>query len=294
MLRVVRKISRSAAFVLVTTFVLAGGRTSAHGGIAERIAVLDAQIAQHPTRADLFVRRADLYRESRRWNDALADLDRAERIDRTLASPPLVRAHLHLDREQWQSAVDAATAVLARQANNVDALVVRARASTRLKRADAAAADYSAALALQPLPDLYLERARVFASAPATGPERALRSLDEGIAQLGPIVTLELAAIDLELRLERYDRALARIDAIAVQTTRKESWLARRGAVLERAGRRGEALAAYRAALDAAAALPDRLRKTAASMALVAEVRADITRLEPHVHLAARGGKESR
>ena len=38
--------------------------------------------------------------------------------------------------------------------------------------------------------------------------DEALRGLDEGIKRLGPIVTLELYAIDLELAHKRYDSAL--------------------------------------------------------------------------------------
>src|SRR2546429_3108060 len=38
--------------------------------------------------------------------------------------------------------------------------------------------------------------------------DEALRGLDEGIKRLGPIVTLEFYAIDLELAHKRYDSAL--------------------------------------------------------------------------------------
>ena len=125
------------------------------------------------------------------------------------------------------------------------------------------------------------------------GLTRALHSLDEGIVRLGPIVTLELEAIEVELRLNRYDAALARVDRISAQTPRKDSWLARRGAILERAGRLDEAHAAYRAALDAATSQPERIQHTGASMALVARLRADIARLDGRVN-ASHGQKRSR
>ena len=52
--------------------------------------------------------------------------------------------------------------------------------------------------------------------------DEALRGLDEGINQLGPVVTLQLLAIDLELRRKSYDAALTRLDLIAAESERKE------------------------------------------------------------------------
>ena len=55
----------------------------------------------------------------------------------------------------------------------------------------------------------------------AAGPEHldaAVRGLDEGNAALRHPVTLELLAIDYEVRMERYDAALLRIESIASRT----------------------------------------------------------------------------
>jgi hypothetical protein len=95
---------------------------------------------------------------------------------------------------------------------------------------------------------VYIERAAAQAGAGGAGLEDAIRGLDTGIARLGPVVTLELAAADMEVLLGRYDAALSRIDRVAAQSGRKEPWLARTGAILEKAGRSEEALATYRTA----------------------------------------------
>jgi tetratricopeptide (TPR) repeat protein len=265
----------------VAAFLACGGPiASAHNGLAEKIAVLSAQIARDPASADLLVRRADAYREVRQWTNALSDLDRAERIDSSLSTPDFVRARIFLERQEWQRAVAAATRFLTRQPRHADALIVRARAQSELGQWSASAADFSAALRGRPNPDIYIERARALAQVQPGGPARAVASLDEGISALGTLVTLELEAVDLELRLHRFDAALARVDRASAQSPRKESWLARRGAILERAGRRDEARAAYAAALAAAAHLPDRIQRTRASTTLIAELRADIERLD--------------
>jgi len=86
--------------------------------------------------------------------------------------------------------------------------------------------------------------------------------LDEGIQKLGPLVTLQLTAIDLELRRRNYDAALARLDGITSQSERKETWLVRRGEILKLAGRQEEARAAFNAALVAIESLPPARRQS--------------------------------
>lgn len=270
---------RAAALGLAC--LVGGGRpASAHDGLGARIAALSAQIVQSPSSPSLYLKRAELYRENRQWTEALADLDRTERIDPAMAVVHLVRAHVNVDRRNWEAAVDSASKFLARQPDHADAHLVRARAYAQQGRKQQAAADFTSALAVRPSPDVYIERARALSSGARAPLEDAVRGLDEGMARLGPIVTLELEAIDLEMRLNRYDSALARVDRIAARTPRKESWLARRGAILERAGRGDEARAAYRAALDSIAAQSERIQQTRASKALAADLRADLERLD--------------
>ena len=275
-----RRIIR-VALLATAAWVTSGSRlASAHDGLAERIAALSAQITQSPSSPSLLVKRAELYRENRQWSEALADLDRAERIDSTIAIVNLVRAHVHLERKNWPAAADAATRFISRQPDHADARVVRARAYVQLGRRQEAAADFTSALAVRPKPDLYIERAKALEGPGRDALGQALRSLDEGLARLGPIVTLELEAIDLELRLNRYDAALARLDGITARAPRKDTWLARRGAMLERAGRPEEARAAYRAALDFLSNQSERIQQTRASMTLAAGLRADLERLD--------------
>jgi tetratricopeptide (TPR) repeat protein len=281
-------------FAIAALFALGGEIASAHDGLVKQIAALSAQIAQSPSSPSLYVKRAELYRENGQWNEALADLDRAERIEPAIAISNLVRAHVNLDRRDWQAAVDAATRFISRQPEHADARVVRARAYAQLGRHEPSAADFTSALAVRPLPDLYIERAKVLAGPGRGALEPALRSLDEGIARLGPIVTLELEAIQLELRLNNYDAALARLDRIAAQAQRKDSWLARRGAILERAGRPDQARAAYRAALDSISSQSERIQQTRASMTLAAGLRADIDRLDRKLTAFSDGQKRSR
>ena len=106
----------------------------------------------------------------------------------------------------------------------------------------------------------------------------AVDGLDEGIQELGPLVLLESRAIDLEVKRQRYDAALVRIDQVLAGVSRKEKWLARLGEILETAGRAQEARAAYKDALKAIESLPSRHRQLAASQELETYLRALLER----------------
>ena len=104
--------------------------------------------------------------------------------------------------------------------------------------------------------------------------------------RLGPIVALQLFAIEIELAGKRYDAALARLETLAAQSPRKEAWLAHRGDILEQAGRAPEARLAYEQALAAIESLPARHRTTGATAKLEAEIRAALARGIAHVEAA--------
>jgi len=93
-------------------------------------------------------------------------------------------------------------------------------------------------------------------------------------------VTLQLYAIELEQFADRHDAALVRLDQIASTAQRKESWLARRGEILEDAGRNEEARLAYAQAIEAIDRLPDSRKATRAMLRLREQAEGAIERLE--------------
>jgi tetratricopeptide (TPR) repeat protein len=199
----------------------------AHVDPEVQIAALTQQMRQEPRDARLYLKRAGLQRSLGRWDLALADLDRCEALAPRLAAVDLVRGRTLLEARRPREARAALDRFLGRQPGHAEALILRARALVELGHRESAVADYEQALARHPAPrpEHYLERARLQA------PAAALRGLDRGIARLGPVVTLELAAIELDLQLRNYDSALARLDRIAAQAARKDPWLARRAEI---------------------------------------------------------------
>lgn len=256
--------------LLIVPALLLTGVVWAHPEIEQALARLNAQIATAPANAELYLDRGDLYARHDDWVMAEANYLRAAeltpkhaRLDRALGTVALAMGNA-------AEALRHFNAALARNAGDAETRVLRARAHAALGARAPALADYTAALARieNAPPELYLERADVCAS-----PDDAIRGLDEGIARLGPVVTLQMRALALEESLGRIDAALARLNTLAAQSERKESWLKRRGDVLARAGRERDARAAYAAALAAIDALPDWLRQAPDTVRLAGELR---------------------
>jgi predicted RNA polymerase sigma factor len=119
------------------------------------------------------------------------------------------------------------------------------------KRAGAIS-DLDAALATSPAPrpETYRERARMILESEKPDRVRALAGLDQGIARLGPIISLVLPAVELEVELGRHEAALARLDDLEPQFDLRSPLLARRAEILMKAGRVMEAHATYTEALS--------------------------------------------
>lgn len=246
-----------------------------HGDDREQIDSLTQQISGSPRNAALYLKRGELHRLHREWAAAQADFDQAEQFDPKLPLIDLLRGKLLLEMNQAPAAKMCLDRFLTTRPRHVEALVTRAHAFAKLNDAGAAAKDFSAAIAHspEPRPEFFLERAQALCSDKKNLAE-ALRGLDDGIHQLGPLVTLETLAIELELSAGNHDGALTRVDLLAGQASRKEFWLARRGEILLEARRRPEAQAAFTQALAEIETLPESLRTTDSIAKLTARLRA--------------------
>ena len=251
---------------------------AAHGDLHEQIAEVTRRIEREPDDASLHFKRGELRRFHRDWEAALKDLDRAAELDPELGVVDLARGRTFLQAGRPKEAVSALDRFLAGNPGHGGARVERARALAKLGRGLDAAAEYARAIDLldRPRPGTYLERADALAGEGPTHLERAIRGLDEGIRRLGPAVTLQLKAIDLEVAAGRLDAALARLDRASAPFVRKETWLARRGEILKKAGRPREAREAFTSAVAAIASLPASRRRTKSMSKLGKRLRSEL------------------
>jgi tetratricopeptide repeat protein len=253
--------------------------SAAHGPTNHAIEELSARIEAGSSSAEDFLMRGELHRIEHEWDAAERDYDRAARLAPRLPEISIARAALELDRGRPARAKNTIDRFLADHSDHPEALRIRAHASIALGRPLEAARDLDRRIASnpRPTPDDYIERARLLAGCGEPFLTRAVHGLDEGIARFGPIVTLELCAIELETRQGTFDAALMRLEAIAPQFDRKEIVLERRGEILAAAGRGAEARDAFEAALAEIESGPAERRGGRAVRELEARVRARLS-----------------
>jgi tetratricopeptide (TPR) repeat protein len=256
----------------------------AHADLDLQIAEMTTRIENDPRNAELYLKRGELNRIHRDWDAARSDYRRARKLRPDLAAVDYFVGKLHLDAGRPKRAKKSLDRYLAREPTHARARVARARALVQLGKPLDAAGDFTRAIDsydadAHPDPSYYLERARALVESGTDQVDDALVGLDEGLARLGRPVTLQLYAVELELERGRHDEALARLEQIASQSERQESWLVRRGNILESAGRHDEARVAFARAIEAIESLPDSRRGSRAMLRLRAEAESALARL---------------
>jgi tetratricopeptide (TPR) repeat protein len=279
-----KQIRRALWFSLTVVGLGAGlvREASAHGDLHSQIEAVTGEIAKNPRNPALYLQRAELHRAHRVWDAAQADLDRAEAISNRWHVLHFARARLYLDAEWFASAKVAADRFLEREPNHAEALATRARARIKLGERLAAAEDFSRAItnSAAPAPELFMERAQTLVAEGEAQFATALQGLEQGMAKLGPLVTLQMSALEIELKQKRPDAALARLDKIMAQFPRKETWLVRRGEILQQSGRVKEAADAYQEALKSLTGLPPARRNVPAMAELEQRIRTALAGLK--------------
>jgi tetratricopeptide (TPR) repeat protein len=243
---------------------------------ADKLTELSAEIAKQPANAALLLRRAEIHDQRGDLASALADLDLAAALPRGAQPANVAAGEVLYRQQQFAAALERLELALRIDAGDARALRAKGRVLVALRRMDEAAVVQRRLLVVlpSPEPDDYLELAQSLAAgATRPGKHAALRVLDQGIARLGPVVSLQGPAMELELELRRWQAALRRVDTLAAASPRKDIWLKRRGEILLQAGRRGPARQAFLAALKALDGLGPELRRTPAIQELAAELR---------------------
>ncbi len=237
-----------------------------HGDMQEQIASVTMQIQASPGCADLYLKRADLHFHHDDRNAAAVDYDLAEKLNPLLNAVHLGRGKLFLAERRCDEARAEIDKFLSENPAQVDALVIRGRIEIARGRPLPAAADFAKAIecSQHPDPDHYVEWARALALAGDTHLDEAIHALDKGSTTLGDLPSLGLYALELEVRLKRFDAALARIGRLSAGSARQEAWLERSGDIQILAGRPARAGEFFRRAREAIAGLPQNVRATKA------------------------------
>lgn len=252
----------------------------AHAGLDERIVKITATMIVQPQDASLWLERSDLHRRHNHFKDALADLDHAAKLRPGWPMLALGRARIFQDDGRTADALVAVQTFLNAVTNHAEALTIRAHCLLKQRKVAGAITDFSSAISFapSPSPDLFLERARAQAALGQIA--NAVKGLDEGIARLGAIPTLQLAAIEYERQQAGFDAALARVEKLTATFPVKEPWLVLRGEILTQAGRLTEAKEVFQRTLAGIGNYPPAKRELEQTIQLQTRAREGLARVE--------------
>ncbi len=253
--------------------VLSAGPALGHGGFHQRLAQLAVALEKSPNDPALHFELADVNGQHGDWQMALLNLDRVEELAPGKFPTSLLRGQAWLTGGQPGKAKTALDALLAGQPEHARGRLLRARAAQRLGDAAGSLADYREALRRTPAPDPDLLQETAGALAAGGFPEEAVRVLAAGMEKLGPIPSLVLRAMEVEIATGNFDAALARGEALRKSAPRPEPWMARRASVLAQAGRIEESRAAWQALVTHLEALPNLERGSHAMSKLAEDAR---------------------
>lgn len=247
---------------LVLAVGLAPAAAFAHAGLDALDATSRDEVTKHPDDPQAHLARARVLQMQGEWDAALEEIEVAANHG---GDPDMLgqsRGFIYLEAGFPRMAKVEFDRVLARRPDVYPLVFARGRAWLAIGNAEAAARDFGEAIAKGPGPTPEQVIVHRDALLGIGKKEDALRALDAGMARVGHVVQLELPAIDLELELGRPDRALERIDALAKTGPPNPLWIARRGEILDKAGRGAEARVEYEKALALIAQKPaERLGK---------------------------------
>lgn len=274
-----------SVFRVVLFLLLVTAPVLAHEGADGKIERLSEQLVEVGDDAGLRLKRADAWRRAQRWEEAFADLTAAESLDPSLPGLHLARGRLLIDVRWWPAARVCLQRHMEREGVDANVLGLAADAALGAGDVDDALRLRAQSLALdgQASPELWLKAAEeVLTAGGRTAEARtaAVAVIDAGVARLGPVVSLQLRAVELDRADGRWDAALARLETVTDASPRKESWLARRGDLLSEAGRPAAAADAWRAARSALDTLKPHRRETA----LIAELEAHLDAVLAEAH----------
>ena len=255
-------------FCLILLVLLFSPAILAHGLIHEQLKSTDQRIAKEPNNAALYVHRGRLYLDEDHIDLAIKDFRRALKIEPSHRAAHYFLGEALLNQQDLVGAERESRAFIAALGEDDNGGLMRGyrllghSLMGQHKSLEAAEA-YQMAIkhAVEPTPSLYLECAAAYRSAGKENLPKALAILDEGITKLGPLTSLQEAAIEIDLQENQVEAGIARLDSLIALGKGTEYWLFRKGDLLIRAGRNAEGCQAYKQALAAISAVSVR-RKT--------------------------------
>lgn len=252
--------------------VLCAPSAFAHPDARHSLEVIDQHLRETPRDPQLHLTKAGILLGIEHTADAIRCVDEAARLDPNAPGLGYYEGRLFLAAGHPAAACTRLEAFLKTEPQPAEAARLVGKVYATQGDLDRAVAWLLALLQFptDPTPDdvarcatLYLHRHR------PGDDDLALKALDAGLARLGCLTGLHYMAIDIEVRLGRYDAALARVAQLSVQFQPRVEFEVKRAEILGLAGKKVEAAQAY----DNAVAIMDASPRERRGSAVFREAR---------------------
>ena len=236
-----------------------------HGTVHEKINLLTEKLEANPHDVAALTQRGGQYMLDQNWDAAYSDFCAAASLE-PLEPKHLLRQASALQKGGWNhTALFQATRYLRKRPNHVQARMLRAKIHAALGHVEQSVSDFDHAIRLAPVPnpELYVSRATTLLALDKQLTNRVLQGLDDGLAKLGSVPSLQMKALEIESKRNHFDNALQRVDSLLDSLPgNKDSWLVTKAELLLKAGQEHEAQTLLRDILSQLQALPSHTKNT--------------------------------
>lgn len=235
-----------------------------HGDLHDQIDDIGKQLVDDKQKSGLYLKRGKLYLQDGNFHEAIHDFRKSLKLE-----PALHVVHYHLGEAYLASG-------RTDTAEHHTQLFIKSLGSEtygglsrgygllgkiyqkRNKHLEAAQAfEQSLQNNMQPSPIDYLQAAEAYVKSGTKYQQQAMHLLDQGIDKLGPVITLQEAAIELEMLTGSYDAALARVGTFRSQGISEPNISYRQALIMAAARRFEDAQIYYKKALTEIDGLPE-------------------------------------
>lgn len=255
------RLSSQAVFIAILNFAAPPEQAAAHLDAQTKIEWLTNQLSFQPTKSKYYVSRAFEYAHLNHIELALSDLEMALSLS-SMLDVALPMGIIYYMDGQFDKSLQWLNWILKRDPDFIPALNHRALVFKALGYNSRAVTDFRQILKLQrhPNPGLYIATANTLLESESWGESliSAITIIDEGLALLGNVPSLQQKAIELELRRGNYGNAIQRLETLKQHSLHSPEWHLQMAELLHKNGDIQRAHSFY----DSAAEILKRARDT--------------------------------
>ncbi len=261
--------------LILVLFILGSFFTmQAHGDLHERIVKATEEISKDSSNPSLYFKRGQLYFQHEDFDNALADFNKAKKLNLPTDEVEYWIARLYLETKNTTKGIETIKLFLANNPTDVNAIRVYAKLAEQATDLATAVIQFKQVIGLTitPLPDNYLELAAVLRQ--QKDYDGAIEWLLKGSEALGKLYVFDAEMISIYKELNNYPEAIRIYQRLAYSSNRKEVYYFEIGNGFLQMDDKDAASKYYKLSLGAIEMLPPHLQETPAMKELADNVKA--------------------